>query len=55
MEKSARNPVQAALRDDWIGPAYWGKTGDYEKRTLIELDSVTTEKIMAVSRELTGA
>lgn len=55
LEKSAYNVVQAALRADWTTPIYWGKPGVYEKQTPIALDPATTEEIVSISRELTGA
>lgn len=55
VEKSAHNVVQAATRDGWAGALYWGKPGAFEGQTRIEMESAQTQRIMAVSRELTGA
>ncbi|MFK0110206.1 SDR family NAD(P)-dependent oxidoreductase [Streptomyces sp. NPDC091217] len=55
VEKSAHNVVEASLRDDWQPATYWGKTGDFGRRTPIRLDDSTTQHVMAVSRDLTGA
>ena len=53
-ERSAHNVVEACQRDDWLSATYWGKTGNFEKRTAIVLDESTTHDVMALSRDLTG-
>jgi NAD(P)-dependent dehydrogenase (short-subunit alcohol dehydrogenase family) len=53
--ESAHNAVEACMRDDWNAPTYWGKPGDFERRTPIEFDESTTRHIIEASRELTGA
>ncbi|MFE3021860.1 SDR family NAD(P)-dependent oxidoreductase [Streptomyces sp. NPDC059256] len=55
VEKSAHNVIEAALRDDWVGALYWGKPGAFEGQTRIEVESPEIQRLMAVSRELTGA
>lgn len=52
--ESAHNAVQAALRDDWPTATYWGKPGDFERRTPIVLDDSTSRQIVVVSRDITG-
>ncbi|WP_326718209.1 hypothetical protein OHT59_00795 [Streptomyces sp. NBC_00243] len=55
VEKSARNVIHAGLRDDWAGAQYWGKPGAFEDQTRIEVEPREVQRVMAVSRELTGA
>ncbi|WP_433476391.1 SDR family NAD(P)-dependent oxidoreductase [Spirillospora sp. CA-142024] len=54
-EKAAHNVVEACLRDDWNAPTYWGKPGDFERRTPIILGDATTQRLMDASRTLVGA
>lgn len=54
VEKSAHNVAEACLRDDWLPATYWGKVGNFEKRTPIVLDASTTRQVMDMSRDLTG-
>lgn len=55
VEKSASNVVHASLGDDWTGAQYWGRPGAFERRTLIEVEPGEVRRVMALSRELTGA
>ncbi|MER5513841.1 SDR family NAD(P)-dependent oxidoreductase [Streptomyces sp. NPDC002763] len=55
VEKSAHNVIHASLRDDWADAQYWGKPGAFEEQTRIEVEPCEVQRVMAISRELTGA
>ncbi|MFD5206563.1 SDR family NAD(P)-dependent oxidoreductase [Streptomyces anulatus] len=56
VETSARNVVEAVRHHDWHdAPAYWAKPGHFNKRTPIKLDTTTTQRLMDISHNLTGA
>lgn len=52
--RSAANPVAATQSDDWASGTYWEKPGKFERKTAIDLDAATTQRVMSISRELTG-
>jgi NAD(P)-dependent dehydrogenase (short-subunit alcohol dehydrogenase family) len=55
VSESAHNAVEACLREDWTVPTYWGKPGNFERRTPIVLDESVTRQVKDASRQLTGA
>jgi len=55
VEKSAHNVVHASVRDDWTGALYWGKPGAFERQTRIDVEPSEVQRVMAISRQLTGA
>lgn len=52
---SAHNVVAAVRHDDWQGPLYWGKPGNFQQHTPIGLDTTVGRHLMETSRTLTGA
>lgn len=53
--RAAANPVHLVTHDDWASGGYWAKPGRIDQVTPISLDPDETQKVVAVSRELTGA
>jgi NAD(P)-dependent dehydrogenase (short-subunit alcohol dehydrogenase family) len=55
VEKAASNPAWLCTHDGWQSGSYWGKPGKSDVATPLALDGATTEKVVGISRELTGA
>lgn len=55
VEKAAANPVWLCTNDGWKTGAYLGKPGKHDLVTPLSLDAETTGKVVATSRDLTGA
>jgi NAD(P)-dependent dehydrogenase (short-subunit alcohol dehydrogenase family) len=55
VQKAAANAVHAVLQDDWKSATYWPKVGSFEQQIPITLDPTETQRIVDVSRALTGA
>jgi NAD(P)-dependent dehydrogenase (short-subunit alcohol dehydrogenase family) len=54
VQEAAYNPVRAVLEDGWKSASYWPTVGDFDQRTPITLDQAETQRIIDVSRALTG-
>jgi hypothetical protein len=52
--ESATNPVALCLNDGWESGSYWDTPGTLD-HTSLQLDSDSTERVIAVCRDLTGA
>ncbi len=55
VECAAANPVHLCTTDGWPSGSYWAKPGQSGQITPLRLDAGVTDKVIAVSRELTGA
>ncbi len=53
--QSAKNPVSLCVNDGWESGSYWGKPGKPEQATPLRLDAQATERLVSMSRDLTGA
>ena len=54
VEKAAANPVHLLTTDGWRSGSYWAKPGKADQVTPLALDVSVGERVVAVSRELTG-
>jgi NAD(P)-dependent dehydrogenase (short-subunit alcohol dehydrogenase family) len=52
--RAAANPVHLCTHDGWPSGSYWAKPGKPELVTPLALDAAETERVVAISRELTG-
>lgn len=52
---SAIIPIALCLNDSWAAGSYWGEIGNVQNFTLLELDTHSTERVISISRQLTGA
>lgn len=55
VEKSASNAAWLVTHDGWQSGSYWSKPGKPDVVTPLALDAAVTERVVATSRELTGA
>lgn len=55
VERAAANAVHLCTTDGWQSGAYWAKPGKSDVVTPLQLDAAVTERVVAISRELTGA
>jgi hypothetical protein len=55
VEKSAQNATYLATHDGWKSGSYWAKPGKIEASQSLSFDEAVTSKVVAASRELTGA
>lgn len=53
--RAAANPVHLLTNDGWSSGGYWAKPGKIDLVTRLALDAGVTEKVVGISRELTGA
>ena len=55
VSRAAANPVHLLTHDGWTSGGYWAKPGKADQVTPLQLDAKETERVIASSRELTGA
>mgnify|MGYP001184883703 CR=1 FL=1 len=53
--ESAKIPVTLCLNDDWKSGSYWGKVGNPDEFISLQLDTQTTERLISICCDLTGA
>jgi NAD(P)-dependent dehydrogenase (short-subunit alcohol dehydrogenase family) len=54
-EAAASNAVRMLTTDEWTSGGYWPKPGKFDQVTPLALDAAVGQKVVQVSRELTGA
>lgn len=55
VERSASNAVWLSTHDGWASGSYWKKPGKPEVSEKLSFDAAVTDKVIAISKELTGA
>ncbi|OGQ14076.1 MAG: hypothetical protein A2138_04360 [Deltaproteobacteria bacterium RBG_16_71_12] len=55
VERSASNAVWLSTHEGWTSGSYWPKPGKPEQSQKLSFDTAVTDKVVAVSKELTGA
>jgi NAD(P)-dependent dehydrogenase (short-subunit alcohol dehydrogenase family) len=53
--ESAKIPVALCVNDGWESGSYWGKVGNPNEFISLQLDTQTTQRVISVCRDLTGA
>lgn len=53
--RAAANAVQLCTSDGWRSGSYWPKPGKFDVVTPLQFDGSVTDRVVAISRELTGA
>jgi hypothetical protein len=52
---AARNAVYLSTTGGWSSGSYWDKPGDARRSVSLALDAADTARVVAASRDLTGA
>lgn len=53
--ESAKIPVALCVNEGWESGSYWGKIGSLDEFISLRLDAQTTERLISICRDLTGA
>lgn len=54
VERAAANAVRLLTTEGWTSGGYWPKPGKIDEVTRLALDPAVTERVVSISRELTG-